>query len=100
MPRAAASTASALVIPCSRRVRCTTLPTRNTGLNAIAGLWKMAAIRRPRTARISRCDRRVSSAPSSRMLPLTRAPTVWARPSIASVVVDLPEPLPPASPTI
>jgi hypothetical protein len=76
------------------------LPTRYTGLNVSAGLWKMAAIRRPRTSRSSRCDSSVSSAPSSRMLPLTRAPTVWARPSTASVVMDLPDPLSPASPTI
>ena len=75
-------------------------PTLNTGLNAMAGLWKIAAIRRPRISRSARWDSPVSSVPSSRMLPLTVAPTVCARPSTASVVIDLPEPLSPASPTI
>ncbi len=98
--RAAASAASARLMPCSRSARSTTLPTLNTGLNAMAGLWKMAAIRRPRIFCSARCDSPVSSVPSSRMLPRTVAPTVCARPSTASVVIDLPEPLSPASPTI
>ena len=98
--RLAASVASLLDMPCSRSARCTTLPTRNTGLNAVAGLWKIAAIRRPRTSRSSRWDSPVSSVPSSVMLPRTVAPTVCARPSTASVVMDLPDPLSPASPTI
>ena len=92
--------ASLLDMPCSRSARCTTLPSRKTGLNAVAGLWKIAAIRRPRTSRSSRWDSPVSSVPSSVMLPRTVAPTVCARPSTASVVMDLPDPLSPASPTI
>src|SRR5215472_16256724 len=98
--RLAASAASSLLIPCSRSARCTTLPTLNTGLNAVDGLWKMAAIRRPRRSCSARWDKPVSSVPSSVMLPRTVAPTVCARPSTASVVMDLPEPLSPASPTI
>ena len=47
----AASAASLLVMPCSRSAPCITRPTRNTGLNDIDGLWKIAAIRRPRTSR-------------------------------------------------
>ena len=41
-----------------------------------------------------------SSSPSSRTLPSTRAPSVDARPSTASAVIDLPEPLSPARPRI
>ena len=66
----------------------------------MAGLWKIAAICRPRRSRMARWDSAVSSVPSSRMLPLTLAPTVCARPRMASVVMDLPDPLSPASPTI
>ena len=77
------------------------VPTRNTGLNADTGLWKIIAIRAPADlAAGSRWDSPVSSSPSSWMLPLTVAPTVCERPSTASVVIDLPEPLSPASPTI
>ena len=100
MARAAASAASALLMPCSRSAPSTTWPTLKTGLKAMAGLWKIAAICRPRRARRSRWDRAVSSVPSSRMLPLTVAPTVCASPRMASVVMDLPDPLSPASPTI
>ena len=70
---------------------------RNTGLNAVAGLWKIAAICRPRISRSSRWDRPVSSAPSSLMLPRTRRPRL-RQAGIASVVMDLPEPLSPAIP--
>ena len=43
----ARSRASAADSPCSRSARVTIAPTRNTGLKASDGLWKMAAIRPP-----------------------------------------------------
>ena len=92
--------ASAADRPCCRSVRDTIAPTRNTGLKASAGLWKMAAIRRPRIARSLAADSPISSWPSSRTEPVTAAPAVPASPSTARIVIDLPEPLSPARPTI
>ena len=86
--------------PCRRSARRATSPTRNTGLNAIDGLWKIAAIRLPRSPMRTFSGRPTSSLPSSLMLPATVAPTVLASPSTASVVMDLPDPLSPARPTI
>ena len=96
---ASRSVASLPASPCWRSARARWAD-RNTGLNAVAGLWKIAAIRRPRRSRYWPGDSPVSSWPSSVMLPATLAPAVCARPSTASVVIDLPDPLSPASPTI
>ena len=100
MAASARSLAWAADNPCCRSARDTIAPTRNTGLKASDGLWKMAAILAPRMARIRAPDSPVSSWPSSRTEPVTAAPAVSASPSTARIVIDLPEPLSPARPTI
>ena len=100
MAASARSLACAADSPCCRSARDTIAPTRNTGLKASDGLWKMAAILAPRMARSPAPDSPTSSWPSSLTDPVTAAPAVSASPSTARIVIDFPDPLSPARPTI
>ena len=73
-------------------------PILKTGLSEVIGSWKIMAISRPRTRRISSSDRVSSSLPSNLTLPAgMRAVASGSRRITASADTDLPEP---DSPTI
>ena len=72
-------------------------PMRSTGLSEVIGSWKIMAISRPRSWRISSSERVSSSRPSKRMLPWMRAVPGGSSRMVASADTDLPEP---DSPTI
>ena len=96
----ARSDASRLRTPCSRSVRSKSSPTSSSGSSEDTGLWKIIETRLPRSSRSRLSGAPTSSSPSRRTLPSTLAPRVDARPSTASAVIDLPEPLSPARPRI
>ncbi len=73
-------------------------PILRTGLSEVIGSWKIMAISRPRTRRISSSERARSSLPSKRTLPPVMRPVAaGSRRMTASAETDLPEP---DSPTI
>ena len=73
------------------------VPIGRIGCSEVAGSWDTIAIWRPRTARSCLPDREVSSMPSSRIEPVTRAPC-GSSPNSDSAVMVLPLPLSPAMP--
>ena len=74
-------------------------PTVKTGSSALIGSWKIIAISRPRTARISRADKVARSRPSNRIWPDSLADRGGNRRSSDRPVTVLPQPLSPTMPT-
>ena len=75
------------------------VPTGRIGCSDVAGSWDTIAICRPRTSRSCFAVSAVSSMPSSRIDPVTRAP-FGSSPNRDSAVIVLPLPLSPAMPMI
>ncbi len=73
-------------------------PIRRSGLSALMGSWNTIATSRPRCERHRRSGAPASSAPASRIEPVTRAAS-GASPISAEASTDLPQPDSPTMPT-
>ena len=100
MVTAASQAASLGVLKWARSTSAICSPTGNTGLRAVIGSWKIIEMRRPRTASRSFSDRYRRLRRLRTISPPVIRPGGGTRPSSASAVIDLPQPLSPTRPRV